>query len=161
MIGKSSGMAKSIFWLLTTFAFSVGFGCATPQPKSGKGFTLPEGDAQAGKENYIRFQCNACHQIDGIEQQTAPGEEPELSIVLGGEVTRIQTYGELVTSIINPSHRLAKDYPVEMVSVAGQSKMTVYNDVMSVTELTDLIAFVQSKYQLLDYALTDYPLYGP
>ena len=154
-------MAKSIFWLLTTVALSVAFGCATPQPKSGKGFTLPEGDAQAGKENFIRFQCNACHKIDGIDQQTAPGEEPELSIALGGEVTRIQTYGELVTSIINPSHRLAQSYPVDEVSVDGQSKMSVYNDVMTVTELTDLIAFVQSKYTLEEYELTDYPMYGP
>ncbi|UCH50080.1 MAG: cytochrome C [Betaproteobacteria bacterium] len=144
-----------------TAALLVTSGCATPPPKSGKGFTLPEGDAQAGKENYIRFQCNACHTIDEIDQQTAPGEESELSIALGGEVTRIQTYGELVTSIINPSHRLAKDYPVDEVSVGGQSKMKVYNDVMTVTELTDLIAFVQSKYELLEYELTDYPLYGP
>ena len=154
-------MAKSVFWLLMTATLLVISGCATPPPKSGKGFTLPEGDAEAGKENFIRFQCNACHKIDGIDQLAAPGEVPELSIALGGEVTQIQTYGELVTSIINPSHRLAKDYPVYEVSVDGKSKMKVYNDVMTVTELTDLIAFVQSKYELLEYELTDYPLYGP
>ena len=32
------------------------------------------------------------------------GKEEETSVVLGGEVARIKTYGELVTSIINPSH---------------------------------------------------------
>ncbi|UCD70235.1 MAG: cytochrome C [Betaproteobacteria bacterium] len=143
-----------------TIALSVASGCATP-PKSGKGFTLPEGDAEAGKQNYISFRCNACHKIEGIDQIAAEGEEPELSIALGGEVTRIETYGELVTSIINPSHRLAKGYPVEAVSVDGQSRMTVYNDVMTVTELTDLIAFVQSRYKLLEYEITDYPMYGP
>ena len=154
-------MAKPILWLLMTAVLSATFGCAAPPPKSGKGFTLPEGDANAGKQIYVRFKCNACHKINGIDQISAPGEEPELTITLGGEVTRIQTYGELVTSIINPSHRLAKDYSVDAVSVEGQSKMSVYNDIMTVTELSDLIAFVQSKYELLEYELTDYPMYGP
>jgi len=153
-------MAKSIFLLLMTVALSVTTGCATP-PKSGKGFTLPTGDAQAGKANYISLQCDACHKIDGVDQISARRGEPELSIALGGEVTRIETYGELVTSIINPSHRLAKGYPVDVVSVDGKSKMKNYNDAMTVTQLTDLVAFVQSKYKLLEYELTDYPIYGP
>jgi mono/diheme cytochrome c family protein len=150
-------MAKSIFLLLMTVALSVTTGCVTP-PKSGKGFTLPVGNAQAGRENYIIMQCNACHKIDGVDQFAA---EPELSIVLGGEVTRIETYGELVTSIINPSHKLAKGYPVDVVSMDGRSKMKNYNDAMTVTQLTDLVSFVQSKYKLLEYELTDYPIYGP
>ena len=153
-------MAKSIFLLLMTVALSVTSGCVTP-PKSGKGFTLPVGDAQAGKAIYTSLQCNACHKIDGVDQIAAEREEPELSIALGGEVTRIETYGELVTSIINPSHRLAKGYPVDAVSVDGKSKMKNYNDAMTVTQLADLVAFVQSKYKLLEYELTDYPIYGP
>lgn len=154
-------MAKSIILLLMTLALSVTFGCATPPPKSGKGFTLPEGDAQAGKETYIRLQCNACHTISGVDQVTGVGGEPELSIAIGGGVTQIDTYGELVTSIINPSHRLAIGYPVDTVSVDGKSKMKNYNDVMTVTQLTDLVAFVQSKYKLLEYDPTIYPLYFP
>jgi len=148
-------MVKVICCLLITAALSMAAGCATP-PKSGKGFTLPEGDAQAGKANYVSLQCNACHTIDGVDQM---GEEPERSIALGGEVTRIETYGELVTSIINPSHRLAKGYPVDAVSVNGKSKMRNYNDAMTVTQLTDLVAFLQSKYKLLEYELTEYPMY--
>mgnify|MGYP000601295313 CR=1 FL=1 len=152
-------MTKLIFCLLMTVAVSVTSGCATP-PKSGKGFTLPEGDAQVGKANYVSLQCNACHKIDGVDQIAAESEEPELSIALGGEVTQIKTYGDLVTSIINPSHRLAEGYPVDVVSVDGKSKMKNYNDAMTVTQLTDLVAFVQSKYELLEYELTDYPMYG-
>ena len=151
-------MAKVIFCLLMTVALSLTSGCATP-PKSGKGFTLPEGDAQQGKENYVDLQCNACHTINGIDQIAAAGQEPELSIALGGEVTRIETYGELVTSIINPSHRLAKGYPVDAVSVDGKSRMKNYNDAMTVTQLTDLVAFLQSKYKLAEYELTEYLMY--
>ena len=82
-----------------------------------------------------------------------------MSIALGGEVERIDTYGELVTSIINPSHRLAKGYPIDAVSVDGKSKMRNYNDVMTVTQLNDLVMFLQSKYKLHEYELTDYPMY--
>jgi len=153
-------MTKSIFCFLMTVALLVTAGCSTP-PKSGKGFTLPQGDAQAGKEIYISKQCNACHKISGIDQVALEGEQPQMSIALGGEVTRIQTYGELVTSIINPSHRLAKGYAVDEVSVDGISRMKNYNDVMTVTELTDLVTFLQSKYKLEEFELTDFPVYIP
>ncbi len=154
-------MAKFIFCLLLTVAMSITSGCGT-RPNSGKGFTLPEGDAQAGKANYVSLRCNACHTVDGIDQIAAQGEKPEVSIALGGETTRVKTYGDLVTSIINPSHRLAKGYPVDAVSVDGKSKMKNYNDVMTVTQLVDLVVFLESQYTLIPYERTVYPLYyGP
>ena len=153
-------MAKSILFVLMTAALSMAAGCAT-SPKSGKGFTLPQGNAQAGKEIFIDKQCNACHKVSGIDQVAGDDGKPQMSITLGGETTRIQTYGELVTSIINPSHRLAKGYPLHEISEDGQSKMRNYNDVMTVTELTDLVMFLQSKYKLQEFELTDYPVYTP
>lgn len=136
-------------------------GC-TPAPKSARGFTLPDGDVERGKTIFVNLQCNACHKVAGIEQLVAEGTKPEISVSLGGEVTRISTYGELVTGIINPSHRLAKGHPAEEVSVDGQSKMKNYNDVMTVSQLIDLVAFLQSKYKLREYDSTDFPqYYGP
>ena len=135
-------------------------GCA-PSPQSGKGFTLPQGDAESGAATYVAMQCHACHSVDGIDQMVVEGQEAEISVPLGGTVARIKTYGELVTSIINPSHRLAKGYVADEVSVDGESKMQNYNDVMTVTELTDVVAFLQSKYELREYDPTDYPVYGP
>jgi len=152
-------MSKSILCILVTAALSVASGCAT-SPKSGKGFTLPEGDPQAGKANFISLRCNACHKIDGIDHVPAKGWESEPAITLGGQVRPIVTYGELVTSIINPSHRLAKGYPVYAVSVDGRSKMKNYNDAMTVTQLIDLVAFLQSEYKLPEYQPTQYPIYG-
>lgn len=151
-------MAKPIFCLLLAASIFVTAGCDSP-PDPGKGFTLPEGDVEAGKASYVSLQCNACHQIEGIAQIAEDGKEPELSIALGGPDTRIKTHGELVASIINPSHRLAKGYPVDAVSVDGKSKMSNYNDVMTVTQLVDLVTFLESKYTLLVYFRTDYPLY--
>ena len=157
-------MAKFVPCLLLIMVASVTFGCGAG-PDLGRGFTLPEGDAKAGKANYVSLQCNACHWIDGIEQRAAEGEEPEMSIALGGPVTQIKNYGDLVTSIINPSHRLARGFPIEApdaVSVDGKSKMRIYNDVMTVTQLVDLVMFLESKYSLLPYVRTAYPkYYGP
>lgn len=141
-------------------ALIISMGC-TPAPKSGKGFTLPDGNVEQGKATYVALQCNACHKISGVDQLAAEGDDAKEPIALGGEVARIKTYGELVTSVINPSHRLAKGYPIEDVSIAGQSTMKNYNDVMTVKQLTDLVAFLQSKYSLIKYEPTYYPEYGP
>ncbi len=82
-----------------------------------------------------------------------------MNIALGGEVRRISTYGELVTSVINPSHKLARGYGDENQEDDGESKMTNYNDVLTVSELIDLVAFLQSKYSIRPPEVTDYPMY--
>ena len=140
-------------------AILIAVGCS-PSPKSGKGFTLPEGDLARGKATYERLQCNACHTTEGIEQ-IATAEGAPKPIVLGGEVYRIRTYGELVTSVINPSHRIAPGYAPDDVAVDGESKMKNYNDVMTVQELNDIVTFLSSKYELKRVEPTYYPPYAP
>lgn len=146
--------------ILPLAAFLLAVGCS-PAAKSGKGFTLPEGDIQAGKATYVAMQCNACHSLGGVEQIVGDDGKAEMSVALGGEVARIATYGELVTSIINPSHRLARGYHVEAIATDGESKMRNYNDVLTVKQLCDLVSFLQSKYELRKYEPTNYPEYGP
>ncbi len=129
---------------------------ACTDPKSGWGFTLPEGDVVAGEAAFRSLGCASCHVVDGVDDLRAPDFEAERTIVLGGETARIATYGELVSSIINPSHKLVRGYQKEDVAVDGVSKMTVYNDVMTVSELIDLVAFLQSHYRFPDYPETNY-----
>jgi hypothetical protein len=127
--------------------------------KSAKGFTLPEGNAELGQAAFVQLRCYDCHTVAGVILPVAE-ESNQVVVRLGGEVARIKTYGELVTSIINPSHRLASGYAATLVATAeGQSRMTVYNDVMTVRQLTDLVAFLQSHYELRPYQQTDYPIY--
>ena len=76
-----------------------------------------------------------------------PGYEPYVE--LGGPVTRVKTYGDLVTSIINPSHKLADGYAEEAVSEDGESKMYVYNGYMTVQELVDLVSYLQPQYEVV------------
>ena len=63
-------------------------------------------------------------------------------------VTRVKTYGELVTAIINPSHKLAQGYPLDTISEDGQSRMPLYNSYMTVQELIDIVAFLQPHYDV-------------
>lgn len=122
-------------------------GCDEDRTMSERGFRLPDGNAQAGRETFLYMHCNQCHTIQGEELPTIPGFEP--FVELGGSVTRVKTYGELVTAIINPSHKLANGYPEELVSVNGRSKMYNYNGFMTVQELTDIVMFLQPHYDVV------------
>jgi hypothetical protein len=85
-------------------------------------------------------------------------EETDLpAIAIGGKVLSIDSYGELVTSIINPSHKLATRYAKELVAVDGESRMKNYNDVMTVTQLIDVVSFLQSQYERIHVEPTYYP----
>ena len=142
------------------FCFVLIFGCA-PSPQSGRGFTLPKGDIEQGKVAFVDLQCHACHQVTGADFPAAE-EGTDMAVRLGGSVPRIQTYGELVTSIINPSHRIAAGYAKEEVTKddeGRESRMLNYNDVVTVQQLIDLVAFLQSRYELEEIEATEYPPY--
>ena len=110
----------SILTLLLTSVLLLS-GCDEDRTMSERGFRLPEGDAMAGRETFLYMHCNQCHTIQGEELPTIPGFEP--FVELGGAVTRVKTYGELVTAVINPSHKLADGYAEDLVSEDGTSKM--------------------------------------
>jgi mono/diheme cytochrome c family protein len=135
----------------------LGSGCA-PDPESGKGFSLPDGDAQRGQETFAQLQCQACHTVSGVEFDELETSDKTM-IALGGVTPRVKTYGDLVTSIINPSHRFALGYSDEEIKSDGKSKMRLYNDEMTVTQLTDLVTFLQSHYKVKAYQPTPYMPY--
>lgn len=141
----------AVFLLLVTVS-----GCERDM-MSERGFALPEGDPDAGREAFLYMQCNQCHTIKGEELPAVAGFEPYVQ--LGGQVSRVKTYGELVTAIINPSHKLAAGYPKEKVSEEGESNMYVYNRYMTVQELIDLVMFLQPHYDVVvpRYTYTVYP----
>jgi len=103
------------------------------------------------------MQCNQCHTIAGTELPAIPFSDPAY-IQLGGKIAMVKTYGDLVTSIINPSHRLAPGYAKEKVSDNGKSNMYTYNRHMTVQELIDLVAFLQSHYDVVPPQF-DYRIY--
>lgn len=122
-------------------------GCQ-PAPESPQGFRLPDGNPEQGKLAFAALHCNGCHQIDDADLPFTGGGQ---AVALGGKVTRVKTYGELVTSVINPSHKLSPNYPMMAVSKEGESLMAAagLNQVMTVQQLVDLVAFLQSEYDVV------------
>ncbi len=148
------GNVKKTLWVILAFACAAG--CERDM-MSERGFVLPEGDPAAGREAFIYMQCYQCHTIAG--EDTLPTlDDQEPYVELGGKVTRVKTYGELVTAIINPSHKLAEGYPEELVSEDGQSKMYNYNRYMTVQELIDIVMFLQPHYDVFVPSRL-YPIY--
>ena len=138
---------KRIGAILVTLVAAIGLGACEADRMSEKGFSLPEGNALAGREAFVYMHCHECHTVTGEEFPALPLADPPF-VELGGKVTRVKTYGELVTAIINPSHKLAKGYPVEMVTNNNESKMPVYNGYMTVQELIDIVSFLQPHYDV-------------
>lgn len=100
-----------------------------------------------GRIAFRALGCAHCHDLAGEPlDEERPGAQP--LVILGGEVTRVASYGELVTSIINPSHEITRRYPRERVSDGDISKMPNFNDLMTVSQLIDLTALLQSKYEV-------------
>jgi hypothetical protein len=125
-----------------------------------EGFTLPAGDAERGREVFVAFRCFECHDVHNVELP-ARAESGKAIFKLGGEVTRVKTYGDLVTGIINPSHRLAEGYVPSEPAEEAKSPMKIYNDVMTVAQLIDVVTFLQQHYELQPYEPTPYPTYYP
>lgn len=125
-------------------------------PKGSQGFTLPDGDVAMGKVRFVELGCNSCHTTKTVEHLPSAGE---LDVFLGGKTSRIETYGELVTSVINPSHRLSRKLPASQAPTDGSSPMPSFNDIMSVTDLIHLVAYLQSGYELRVSPRTGYPEY--
>ena len=147
-----------ILRLASLFTIAASLAACNMSPKSSYGFRLPDGSIEAGQTVFTEMGCNSCHSVNG-KPELREGVEPEMTVLLGGQTARIGTYGELVTSIINPSHKLSRRLPRDLVSDDGVSKMTNYNDVLTVAQLVDLVAFLQDQYDLFMPPPHTYPPY--
>ncbi len=124
-------------------------------PKSSKGFSLPDGDVAQGQATFVDLGCLDCHSIVG-KDDLREGIEPIMTVPIGGKTTRLATYGQLVTSIINPTHKLSQRYMMTLIQEDGMSKMRNYNSIMTVEELINMVAFLQDQYELEEYTRTSY-----
>jgi sulfur-oxidizing protein SoxX len=136
-------MAKRVPFLVCLFLALFVFSCE-PGTHSSNGFRLPEGNAQRGKAAFLAYGCHTCHAVSGVDLPK-PTVQPPVPVILGGIVGSPVTDGYLVTSIIYPSYQLAS-YPKDQVAVHGQSRMPQFAGKMTVQELTDIVAFLQSQY---------------
>ena len=138
--------SKSLDQVLAVLLFFVLFFTSNGCDQQSLGFALPPGDVTDGRAIFEEMACNQCHSVADIDWLGVEGED--FNLKLGGEVIKVKTYGELVTSVINPSHRISRLFKGEMPSRDAQSPMPSYNQIMTVQELTDLITFLEKQYDL-------------
>ena len=131
--------------------------------KSGRGFHLPDGDVEKGRTAFIQLGCNQCHTVSGVDLPvpTVPGA---VQVKLGGEFVRVKTYGQLVTSIIDPAHIVSPQYQKQF---KGQDLgLPDVINAMTVRQLIDVVAFLHTRYtkiypQYTDYSYPFVPYGGP
>lgn len=125
---------------------------------------LPFGDEAAGKQAFMDLGCTACHEIGGVEGLPAPvmpEPGPDLAVSLAG-----LSRGGIATGVIAPAHvnteaaELWTDWeegqrvwlgpgqqleePVETAQ-GERSRMSNYGSVMTVQQLSDLVAFLEAS----------------
>ena len=134
-------MKKILFLAILALILLLEYSC---RPQS-KGFALPKGDIENGKVAFFELGCNHCHYAGEIEWI---GNPEDIRIRLGGPTHEVKTYGELVSSIINPSHKIAPRFRDTVTDESGDSKMRMYNEVMTVQDLVDIVTFLQEAYEI-------------
>jgi mono/diheme cytochrome c family protein len=129
-------------------------GCATGTVL---GYRFPLGDVARGREAFLSLECHGCHILKGPQLPPYPGT-PAMTVSLGGHTPRIESYGDILTSVVNPSHRLARSYVKAGGQRGSESPMAAQrlNDVMTVQQLADLVAFLQTEYDYVPPPVAPY-----
>lgn len=108
---------------------------------------LPGGDVVAGQTAFGELMCYTCHRVAGAaETFPLPTANPPVPVELGAEAVP-PTRGALVTSIIDPSHEIAPGYREELVADGQLSRMGDYSHLLTVRQLADLVAYLQSLHE--------------
>jgi hypothetical protein len=104
-------------------------------------FRFPDGDPQAGRAAFAKRECYQCHLIQGESFPKSPSQETASGPDLTGMGSR-HPAEYLAESILNPNAVivLAPGY----TDAAGLSIMPDYRDSLTVDELIDLVAYLQS-----------------
>ena len=103
-----------------------------------------------GNEHQIVALAQRVRTQVAVAERHAPRHSGLLDVPLrngghGGAVDARLSDAYLVTSIIYPSYDLAP-YPKNDITSGGESRMPHYADHMTVQQLADIVAFLQSRY---------------
>ena len=135
-------------WPIMLCAMLALTSCGEPD-KSVQGFVLPEGDSAAGQQSFVDYGCTICHVVAGTDVAYL-GDDEAPRIQLGGKVRKVISYGDLLTSIVNPNHSLGTQY---LRSLSQQERKTAsspmpnFNEHLTVADLIDLVEFLHSSYE--------------
>ncbi|MGH7775514.1 MAG: c-type cytochrome [Candidatus Binatia bacterium] len=107
-------------------------------------FTLPQGDAGAGRKIFVEVECYKCHEVKGEQfpaiAKAEKGVGPELSQMAG--MHPVEFFAE---SIMNPNAVMDPDARQRgYLGDDGKSKMPNYNDILTAKQVVDLAAYLGS-----------------
>jgi len=147
MMGKIGQFLLLLGWAWTAVAVAgepTGHGPATPQehrmPEQWT-FTLPQGNPQRGREVFISMECYTCHTVQGERFPGAPAEVGGVGPDLTG-MGAMHPPEYFAESIINPNAVLTEG--PGHVGEDGRSKMPSYNEILTIEQLIDLVAYLKS-----------------
>lgn len=147
---------RNLLSTLSALFLLLSLAACEPERTSGQGMVLPLGDIESGKASFVNLGCIQCHSVAGVEPLEYESETVPL-LLLGGKVRKVKTYGELVTSVVNPEHIISPAYlqKLEVSENEGEvsTPMPSFNDEMTVAQLIDLVTYLDSNYEKL---LPDY-----
>lgn len=97
---------------------------------------LPRGDVEAGYRAFVDLRCYYCHSVAGdatLPDRVASVRGPQI-----GPDQAAQARGKIAESIIDPSHEIPPPRDSRL------SPMGDFSEAMTVRQLIDLVAYVQS-----------------
>ena len=107
-------------------------------------FTLPPGDSASGKQLFVELECYKCHEVKGESlptvAETEKGIGPELSQMAGMHPPEF-----FAESIVNPNAVIdPEDKEKGFLGPDGKSRMPTYSEVLTVKQVADLAAYLNS-----------------
>jgi mono/diheme cytochrome c family protein len=107
-------------------------------------FTLLPGDSASGKQLFVELECYKCHEVKGESlptvAETEKGIGPELSQMAGMHPAEF-----FAESIVNPNAVIdPEDKEKGYLGPDGKSRMPTYSEVLTVKQVADLAAYLNS-----------------
>ncbi len=147
---RAGGLAVSgLLWLVIAVASSAQQAPVTPAPEHGGHgtpeawrFSWPAGNPPAGREVFVKLECYTCHEVKG-ETFPAPDPGPDPGKV-GPELSAMAPLHPeeyFAEAIINPNAVVEEGKGYRAPD--GKSKMPSYNDLVTVQEIMDLVAYLK------------------
>lgn len=118
-------------------------GCTRPRPAAG--FVVPPGNADEGRKAFAELQCYTCHRVEG---ENFPGPIQEPAVNIGGMVLRRPSADEVAQDIMVPGSHFSIAYPAKTMAPTGRSEMPEYGKVVTIKQLSDLVSYIRSRYQV-------------
>jgi sulfur-oxidizing protein SoxX len=122
-----------------------------------KGFRFPGGEAEAGREAFLKLNCVQCHTVakGGLPEMKAPRR---LEVSLGNTAGFVKKYEDIITAITNPKHVIAERYKAILAKNGQEGSveplMPDLTKDMSARQLMDIVTYLDEAFQKssADYA---------